>query len=79
MQAGRHRRGAGERSDGRRINVGGEKVYPADVVNVLLQMDNICDATVYGRPNPVTGRVVAAVVSLIEPEDPDRLEQRMLP
>jgi long-chain acyl-CoA synthetase len=59
------------------INVGGEKVYPAEVESVLLQMGNIRDVTVYGKPNPVTGRVVVAAVRLLRPEDPDLLEQRM--
>ncbi|MBC8232318.1 long-chain fatty acid--CoA ligase, partial [bacterium] len=36
------------------INVGGEKVYPAEVENVLIQMDNIQDVTVYGENNPIT-------------------------
>jgi acyl-coenzyme A synthetase/AMP-(fatty) acid ligase len=61
-----------------RINVGGEKVDPAEVENVLLQMDNIADATVSGRPNPLTGSVVVATVRLHAPEDKDHLEGRLL-
>ncbi|HEV3003355.1 MAG TPA: fatty acid--CoA ligase family protein, partial [Pirellulales bacterium] len=59
------------------INVGGEKVYPAEVESVLLQLDNICDATVYGKPNAVTGNVVAATLRLLEREDPVGLEERV--
>ncbi|HWY85263.1 MAG TPA: fatty acid--CoA ligase family protein [Gemmataceae bacterium] len=59
------------------INVGGEKVFPAEVESVLLQVSNVREATVYGRPNPVTGNVVAAAVRLFQPEDPEGLEQRV--
>jgi acyl-CoA synthetase (AMP-forming)/AMP-acid ligase II len=59
------------------INVGGAKVYPAEVENVLIQMENVRDVTVYGRSNPVTGQVVAARISVHEPEAPERLEERM--
>ncbi|MCC5622297.1 fatty acid--CoA ligase family protein [Nostoc sp. CHAB 5715] len=59
------------------INVGGEKVYPAEVESVLLQMDNIRDATVRGQANPVTGNVVVATVNLFEPEEPRSIERRM--
>jgi acyl-CoA synthetase (AMP-forming)/AMP-acid ligase II len=51
------------------INVGGEKVYPSEVESVLLQLDNIAEATVSGRPSPVTGMVVKATVQLVEEED----------
>jgi acyl-CoA synthetase (AMP-forming)/AMP-acid ligase II len=51
------------------INVGGEKVYPSEVESVLLQLDNIAEATVSGRPSPVTGMVVKATVQLVEAED----------
>jgi acyl-CoA synthetase (AMP-forming)/AMP-acid ligase II len=51
------------------INVGGEKVYPTEVENVLMELPNIAEVTVSGRPNPVTGMVVQATVRLAEPED----------
>ena len=28
-------------------------------------------------PNPITGNVVVATVNLVEPEDPEKLEQRV--
>jgi acyl-CoA synthetase (AMP-forming)/AMP-acid ligase II len=59
------------------INVGGEKVHPTEVENVLLQFPNIKDATVSGRANPVTGQVVAAKVTLLRPEEPDQLRQQV--
>jgi acyl-CoA synthetase (AMP-forming)/AMP-acid ligase II len=59
------------------INVGGEKVHPTEIENVLLQLDNVKDVTVSGRANPVTGEVVAAKVTPVEPEDPDAFRQRL--
>lgn len=59
------------------INVGGEKVFPAEVENVIQQLDNIKEVTVRGRPNAVTGNIVVATVELVEPEDPDDLEDRV--
>jgi len=59
------------------INVGGEKVHPAEIENVLLAFDNVKDATVYGRPNPITGQIVAARITPIRPEDPDGLRRRL--
>jgi acyl-CoA synthetase (AMP-forming)/AMP-acid ligase II len=59
------------------INVGGEKVHPTEVENVLLQLENIKDVTVHGQPNPVTGEVVAAKITTLVPEDADAVRQRV--
>jgi acyl-CoA synthetase (AMP-forming)/AMP-acid ligase II len=59
------------------INVGGEKVHPVEIENVVLQMDNVKDVTVRGQPNPVTGEVVAAKITLLVPEDPGALKRRV--
>src|SRR6266478_1754084 len=50
------------------INVGGEKVYPAEVESVLHELDNIRDVAVIGRANPISGQVVLARVVLGDPE-----------
>lgn len=60
------------------INVGGEKVHPAAVENVLLAADNVRSAVVYGRSSPVTGQVVAATVALAQPEDTPTAELRLI-
>jgi len=48
------------------INVGGQKVLPLEVESVLLEMKEVGDAVVYGRPNPLMGEIVAAKVVLKE-------------
>lgn len=50
------------------INVGGSKVYPAEVENVLLQMEGVSDAVVNGEPHPITGHIVSAIVKLATAE-----------
>ncbi|MEW1889835.1 fatty acid--CoA ligase family protein [Streptomyces sp. IBSBF 3010] len=59
------------------INVGGEKVYPSEVESVLLEVENIAEATVSGRPSPVTGMVVKATVQLVEDEDRRSVTRRV--
>ena len=59
------------------INIGGEKVFPAEVENVIQQVDNVKEVTVRGRPSPITGNIVVATVEVSSPEDPDLLEERI--
>jgi len=51
------------------INVGGEKVYPQEVENVIQMMDNVAEVIVFGEKNMIMGNIVAATVSLIKDED----------
>jgi acyl-CoA synthetase (AMP-forming)/AMP-acid ligase II len=44
------------------INVGGEKVFPAQVEDVILELPEVAEVTVYGHPNAVTGMAVCARV-----------------
>ncbi|MBY0216041.1 class I adenylate-forming enzyme family protein [Paenibacillus illinoisensis] len=46
------------------INVGGRKVYPAEVESILEQMDCIQAAVVTGEPSGITGQKVKAIVKL---------------
>jgi acyl-CoA synthetase (AMP-forming)/AMP-acid ligase II len=59
------------------INVGGEKVHPTEIENVLLQLENVRDVTVFAKPNAVTGQVVGAKITPVAPEDPEMLKQRV--
>lgn len=63
--------------DSELINIGGEKVHPAEVENVLLEAPNIVDATVVARANPVMGSVLTAVVRLDAEEDGRDLKKRL--
>ena len=51
------------------INVGGEKVYPAEVENVIQEMPNVKEIVVYGEKNQIIGNIVCANVSLLKNED----------
>ena len=59
------------------INVGGEKVHPVEVESVLLEMDDIREATVWGHHSPVMGHIVAARVTPRGLDDAATLEQRI--
>lgn len=59
------------------INVGGQKVYPAEVENVLLQMENVSEVSVYGEKHPLTGQIVAARFTLTAPEELAAFRKRM--
>lgn len=59
------------------INVGGQKVYPIEIENVLLEADNISEATVSAVQHPIMGQVVQAKVSLFKPENSLELSERL--
>lgn len=59
------------------INVGGLKVYPAEIENVILAMDNIADVAVFGEPHPLLGRMIVAKVVTVEPESAADLKVRI--
>lgn len=59
------------------INVGGEKVYPAEVESVLQAMDGVEDVAVTGISNPITGQAVFARVKLRSPESVAEFRARM--
>ena len=59
------------------INVGGDKVYPQEVENVILVMDNIAEVTVYSEKNPIMGNIVCAKVRLQQDEDKKEFTTRL--
>ncbi len=59
------------------INVGGEKVYPAEVESTLQLMDGVEDVAVTSEPNPITGQMVVARVKLTTDESAAEFRKRM--
>jgi long-chain acyl-CoA synthetase len=51
------------------LNVGGQKVFPAEVESVLQELPNVAEITVYGEQDSIIGNIVCARVTLIEDED----------
>jgi len=61
------------------INVGGEKVYPSEVENTILEVPGVAEVTVSGHPSHVMGMVVKATV-LLSPEtaeDPGAVQRQV--
>jgi len=46
------------------INVGGEKVYPQEIENVILEDEQITDVMVYGEKNLIIGNIICANITL---------------
>ncbi len=59
------------------INVGGEKVYPAEVESVLQTMDGVEDVAVSAEANPISGQIVKARVNLTHEESLTAFRKRM--
>jgi acyl-CoA synthetase (AMP-forming)/AMP-acid ligase II len=59
------------------INVGGQKVYPAEVEDVILGQPNVADVVVSGEKHALLGQIVVAKVSLLQPEPLAELRLRL--
>jgi len=59
------------------INVGGEKVYPAEVESVIQTMGEVEEATVYGEQNPLVGHIVCAKVRTSVAVEPTEFAARV--
>ena len=60
------------------INVGGDKVYPEEVENILLKHPLVSAARVYAKSNPITGSLVAADVTLIDQKTDENKAKKLL-
>lgn len=59
------------------INVGGEKVYPAEVESVIQMMPGVVDVSVTGEAHAMTGQIVVARVRLATSESLAEFRARM--
>jgi acyl-CoA synthetase (AMP-forming)/AMP-acid ligase II len=59
------------------INVGGQKVYPAEVEEVVLGAENVQDVAVSGQPHALLGQIVVATVVLDRPEPVESVKKRV--
>lgn len=56
------------------INVGGVKVHPLEVENIVSAVPGVQLARVYGRDNPIMGQIVAIDLVLVHGSDPALVE-----
>jgi acyl-CoA synthetase (AMP-forming)/AMP-acid ligase II len=59
------------------INVGGQKVYPSEIEEVIIGLDNVEDVAVCPEKNALLGNLIVAQVVLKEPEDANALRLRV--
>jgi acyl-coenzyme A synthetase/AMP-(fatty) acid ligase len=52
------------------INVGGQKVYPAQVESVVQEMPEVAEVAVYGERNAIMGQIPCAAIRLRQARDP---------
>jgi long-chain acyl-CoA synthetase len=59
------------------INVGGQKVFPAEVEKVIAELSGVLDVTVRGEPHLLLGQVVEAIVQMEEPVPAIEMKKRI--
>ena len=59
------------------INVGGQKVYPAQVESVIQEMPEVAEVSVYGEKNAIMGQVPCAAIRLRQPCDPGEFHRHL--
>lgn len=59
------------------INIGGLKVYPTEIENIIQQMDGVEDASVTSEPHPITGQMIKVNVVLKTHETHYEFKKRM--
>ena len=59
------------------INVGGEKVLPAEVEDILMRLDRVVDCTAFSVPNGITGQSVGVRVVPVADADLKALKQEI--
>ena len=59
------------------INVGGQKVYPAEVEQVVAEMNGVIDVSVKGEEHLMLGHIVTATIQMAEPVPAVRMRKRV--
>jgi acyl-CoA synthetase (AMP-forming)/AMP-acid ligase II len=59
------------------INVGGQKVYPAEVEKVIAELPGVIDVSVRGEPHLLLGQIVTAVLQMEEPAPAAEMKRRI--
>ncbi len=59
------------------INVGGEKVFPVEIENVIMSMDDVEEVTVFSSPHPIMGKMICASVRLKLNEAPTDFKKKL--
>lgn len=59
------------------INVGGEKVFPAEVECLLMELPEIKACLVYGEMNAITGNIVVAELELLDSSNSSDIRKRV--
>ena len=59
------------------VNVGGQKVFPAEVERVIGELPGVIDVVVMGEPHLLLGQVVVAVVQTTEPRSAIELKREI--
>lgn len=72
---GEYMRVLGRRSE--MINIGGEKVHPAEIESVLQEMDGVVDVVVVAEPHLISGQIAKARVRLSTTETLEQFRTRM--
>ena len=59
------------------INVGGQKVLPKEVEDVINEIPEVLDSTVFARDNAITGQMVVAEVVISEHSDEKEIKKKV--
>lgn len=60
------------------INVGGQKVLPKEVEDIIAGIPEIIDVTVYAKKNIITGEMVCADIVIRDGLDPNQIKSKVL-
>ena len=59
------------------INIAGQKVFPAEVENVICELDNVAEVLIYPEKNALLGQIVCAKVRLKNVEEHKKFISRL--